>query len=78
MTLDRMNGEREKKESNFESIKYFYKKIGFKLLLNDAEPIKKNKDELAIIGVENWGNPPFPQKGDLDLALKDLEEIPSS
>lgn len=59
----------EAKQSNHESIKYFYKKIGFKLLLNDAEIIKSNGNKLAVIGVENWGIPPFKQYGDLQKAL---------
>jgi predicted MPP superfamily phosphohydrolase len=59
----------EAKKSNHESIKYFYKKIGFKLLLNDAEIIKSNGNKLAIIGVENWGIPPFKQYGNLQKAL---------
>lgn len=64
------------KQSNFESIKYFYKKIDFKLLLNEAVTIKKNEEEIAILGVENWGNPPFKQYGDLKKALKSVVNIP--
>ena len=32
------------------------------------------REELAIIGVENWGNPPFPQYGDLNKALSGLDK----
>jgi predicted MPP superfamily phosphohydrolase len=64
------------KRSNFESIKYFYKKIDFKLLLNEAVIIEKEDQKLAIVGVENWGNPPFKQYGDLKKALKDVTNIP--
>ncbi|MFA5298092.1 MAG: metallophosphoesterase [Lutibacter sp.] len=64
------------KQSNFESIKYFYKKIDFKLLLNEAVVIEKEGEKIAILGVENWGNPPFKQYGDLQKALKDVSEIP--
>ena len=66
----------ELKKSNFESIKYFYKKIGFILLLNEASIIKKHKDGLAIIGVENWGNPPFKKYGDLNKALQNANHVP--
>tara|TARA_R110001583_G_scaffold46977_1_gene147148 strand:+ start:1862 stop:3043 length:1182 start_codon:yes stop_codon:yes gene_type:complete len=65
----------ETKQSNHESIKYFYKKIGFKLLLNNAEIIKNNGGKLAIIGVENWGIPPFKQYGDLQKALIKAKDI---
>ena len=64
------------KQSNFESIKYFYKKIDFKLLLNEAVSFEKNSQKIAIIGVENWGNPPFKQYGDLNEALKSVASVP--
>jgi predicted MPP superfamily phosphohydrolase len=63
----------EEKTANFNSIKDFFTKIGFKLLLNTADRIQKQDDELTILGVENWGTPPFKQYGDLKktLALAD-------
>jgi uncharacterized protein len=64
------------KQSNFESIKYFFGKIDFKLLLNEAVSIEKNSQNMAIVGVENWGNPPFKQYGDLKKALKSVETVP--
>ncbi len=66
----------QRKQENFESIKYFYKKIDFKLLLNDAAYIQKENHKIAIIGVENWGNPPFKQYGNLKKALKGVANIP--
>jgi predicted MPP superfamily phosphohydrolase len=64
-----------RKLANFESIKYFYKKIDFKLLLNEAVIIEKEGQEIAILGVENWGNPPFKQYGDLKKAMKSIVNI---
>ncbi|PTM07781.1 MAG: metallophosphoesterase, partial [Bacteroidetes bacterium] len=49
---------KEKKE-NFNAIKAFYKDIDFNLLLNQSDILEKDTDKIAIIGVENWGNPPF-------------------
>lgn len=66
----------ELKKQNFESIKYFYKKIDFKLLLNESEVIEREEEKLAIIGVENWGTPPFKQYGDLSKALHNVNDIP--
>lgn len=63
------------KQANHESIKYFFKKIGFNLLLNDAEIIRNNGSKLAIVGVENWGIPPFKQYGDLEKALLKVKDI---
>ena len=65
-----------KKKSNFESIKYFYKKIDFKLLQNEADVIEINNEKIAIVGVENWGNPPFKQYGDLQKSLEDVTDFP--
>ena len=42
------------KQANFESIKYFYKKIDYKLLLNESVIIENDLKKIAIIGVENW------------------------
>lgn len=44
------------------------KKAGFKMLRNESRVIERNGEKLYIIGVENWGIPPFPQFGDLDKA----------
>ncbi|MCB9324587.1 MAG: metallophosphoesterase [Lewinellaceae bacterium] len=66
----------EAKAENFEEIKYFFKKTGFSLLLNEAEVIEKEGAKIAIAGVENWGHPPFKQYGNLKKALKDILNIP--
>ncbi len=67
---------KEAKLKNFKTIKQFYNEIDFKLLLNDSEVISNNNHQIAIIGVENWGKPPFKQYGDLHKALEKAEEIP--
>jgi len=64
------------KQENFNQIKQFYKTIDFKLLLNEADIIKINEEELSIIGVENWGKPPFKQYGNLKKALTNVKQIP--
>ena len=66
----------EAKSENFEEIKSFYDKIDFKLLLNESVTLKRDNQEIAIAGVENWGLPPFRQDGDLLNALKNIEDIP--
>ena len=50
--------------------------MNFQLLNNENAVISKEGHNIGIFGVENWGNPPFPQKGDLDLALKGIEDVP--
>lgn len=59
------------KEKNFTDIKKLYGDINFKLLLNENIKIKKGNDEIALVGVENWGYK-FKQAGDLMKAAQDL------
>ncbi len=44
------------------------KSIGWDLLNNDHRIIRHNGDSIAVIGVENWGEPPFHQYGRLSEA----------
>ncbi len=64
------------RQSNFELIKHFHKQIGFKLLLNAAEVIEKETGKIAVVGVENWGLPPFKAYGDLVHAMRQVGEVP--
>lgn len=47
--------------------------IGWKLLKNQHDIIYRNNDSIAVIGVENDGNPPFPQYADLTKASEGTE-----
>ncbi len=69
-------GSSEEKQENFSKIEQFFKNVDFKLLLNASEIIEINHEKIAIIGVENWGNPPFKQYGDLQKALKNVIDVP--
>lgn len=66
----------EAKKENFEEIKNFYQKIDFQLLLNASEVLTVNNQSIGILGVENWGLPPFRQDGDLEKAWKDVKNLP--
>ncbi len=46
--------------------------MGWKLLLNEHHIIRKGSDSIAIIGVENDGKPPFPERGDLKKAMNGI------
>ena len=50
--------------------------MGFEVLLNQNKVLERNGEKLAIIGVENWGIKPFPQKGDVQKAKSGAEEAP--
>ncbi len=62
----------EDKIANELRIRAHHASIGFDLLENSNRTIQKGEDSINLIGVENWGRPPFPPKGDLNKALENL------
>lgn len=66
----------EKKKKNLEKIKQAHHRLGFKLLLNKSITLTRQNNSIAIIGVENWGKPPFAQYGDINAACKGLKNTP--
>lgn len=48
---------------------------GWQLLLNENTVLHRGKDSIAIIGVENDGEFPFPSLGDLPKACKGLQGV---
>jgi len=65
----------EAKNDNFMALKKFYQEIDFKLLCNENEIINHSGAHFALIGVENWGKPPFKQYGNLKKALDKTKDI---
>ncbi|RXR20593.1 metallophosphoesterase [Flavobacterium amnicola] len=61
----------EEKAKNFEEIKDLHRQIDFKLLLNEHVKIKKDNQEIALVGVENWGKH-FGSMGDINKAADGL------
>lgn len=67
---------KEEKEANFKDLIRRQDAMGWKLLMNENTFIRKGNDSIALIGVENDGEPPFPSYGDLPLAMKGVENTP--
>jgi predicted MPP superfamily phosphohydrolase len=44
-------------------------KLGYDLLLNEQRIFEKNGEKIYLIGVENYGKPPFPQYGNLKKSM---------
>ncbi len=57
-------------KENLDRVKEQIRNAGFDLLLNEHRSVALNGSSLEIIGVENWGKPPFPQEGDLQAAME--------
>ena len=64
------------KAENMKEMLFAHENIGFRLLLNQWDSIFVNEEAIAIIGVENWGDPPFPRYGDLEKASSGTGNIP--
>lgn len=62
------------KEANMDTLYLYNKQMGWKLLLNDYDWIRKENDSIAIIGVENIGDPPFPKYGSLEKSYPTLSD----
>lgn len=60
----------EHKTANLDSVKYRLKEFGFRLLLNEKVDLLRDTDTLELLGVENWGKPPFPKYGNLSKTLE--------
>ena len=61
------------KQDNFNRLIEMQNKAGFRLLLNESERLEVGGSYISLIGVENWGLPPFPQYGNLQKAWNFVE-----
>ena len=67
----------QSKRENMEEMYRVHKQLGWKLMLNEHVIFEKDGEQLALIGVENWGaNLHFKKYGRLDLAYKGTEAVP--
>lgn len=61
------------KAENFQELIQLQKKMGWTVLRNENRVLHRDNDSIAILGVENDGQPPFPQRGDLNKAQNGLQ-----
>ena len=72
----RWNDELEKKK-NLERLIELQRSMGWKLLLNEHDIIEKEGQQIAIIGIENWGaKVGFKQYGKLHEAYPGTQKVP--
>src|SRR6267154_1000434 len=65
---------KEAKQNNFKDLIEAHRLLGYDLLMNENRIIKQNGDQLAIIGIENWGGGRFSKYGKLDQAYQGTDE----
>lgn len=56
------------KSDNLETLKEYQKMAGWQMLNNSHVFLRRGDESIALIGVENWGEPPFGQYGDINVA----------
>jgi predicted MPP superfamily phosphohydrolase len=67
----------EAKRKNLQDLKNIHAQVGWKLMMNEHVALKKGEDEIAILGIENWGgNLNFPKYGDMKKAHAGTEKYP--
>lgn len=49
--------------------------MGFKMLVDESVIVKKGVDSIAVVGVNNWGLPPFHKNGDINKAIEDVKNV---
>lgn len=69
----------ETNEAKMENRRRFHnvhKQLGWNLLLNQHHIIEKDGQQIALIGIENWGKGRFSKYGRLDKAYAGTQSIP--
>lgn len=64
----------EAKKDNLDELLSLQQGMGWTMLNNDHRFVRHGCDSIAVIGVENVGDPPFRTYGDLDAAYPDLAD----
>jgi len=62
------------KRKNLQDVIETHKVMGWDLLMDENRTLKAGNEEIAIVGVQNWGTGRFPKKGDLRKALVGTED----
>jgi hypothetical protein len=68
----------EEKKENLEQLKQHHADMGWRLLVNEHVLLQRNNQQIALIGIENWGARGFTKYGDMKKAVAGLEnaEVP--
>lgn len=66
----------QQKAKNLIDLAAMQKAMGWKLLMNENKIIEVNGEQIAVVGIENWGaKARFPKYGKLSEAIKGTENI---
>lgn len=63
------------KKQNLSKLEAYQKQMNFTLLKNQNIKIEKDGASIRVLGVENWGKPPFVTHGDLEKSLEGVSDL---
>ena len=63
----------ESKKENLAMLKQHHSDLGWRLLVNEHVILERNTQQIALIGIENWGARGFAKYGDMKKAVAGLE-----
>ena len=63
------------KRENLDALKQHHVDLGWRLLLNEHVLLERNSQQIALIGIENWGARGFAKYGDMKKAVAGLEHV---
>jgi len=67
----------EAKRKNLEELMQVHANAGWKLMMNEHVALEKNGEQIALLGIENWGgNMHFPKYGKMEDAHRGTEKYP--
>ncbi len=67
----------QEKLANLERLKQVHARLGWRLLMNEHVLLDKNSEQIALLGIENWGaKGRFPKYGKMNEAYPGTEKIP--
>lgn len=63
------------KESNLAALKQVHADMGWRLLMNERVSLERNGEQIALLGIENWGaKANFPKYGRLSSAYQGVDK----
>ncbi len=67
----------DEKKQNLEDLKKVHKDLGWRLLMNEHVVFNRGEEQIALLGIENWGaKGRFPKYGKMHEAYPGTETIP--
>ncbi len=64
------------KQQDISNLHEMHRYMGWNIMLNENKKIAVDNEEIALLGLENWGRGRFSKYGDLSKTYQGMEELP--